>query len=60
MDRKRSVLNINAVYAEPDAPMTPETAHAISDAISSLATFLGAKEIAYTDKIPEGWKAIKG
>ncbi len=45
MDRKRKRLTINAIYAEPDAPRTPETARAIGDAINSLATFLGAKEI---------------
>ncbi len=60
MDRKNGILNINAVYAEPDAPMTSEAARAISDAIKSLATFLGAKEIVYTERVPEAWRALKG
>ncbi|HKP54542.1 MAG TPA: crosslink repair DNA glycosylase YcaQ family protein [Chloroflexia bacterium] len=58
MDRKRGILSINALHAEPDAPRTPETARSISDAISSLATFLGAKEIAYPARVPEGWEAV--
>ena len=57
MDRKRKRLTINAVYAEPDAPMDAETACSIADTITSLATFLGATEVVYTDRIPDGWKA---
>ncbi len=56
MDRKRKRLTINAIYAEPDAPRTPETARAIGDTINSLATFLGAKEIDYGAPVPEGWE----
>ncbi len=56
MDRKRKRLTINAIYAEPDAPRTPETARAVGDAINSLATFLGAKEIDYGAPAPEGWE----
>jgi uncharacterized protein YcaQ len=56
MDRKRKRLTINAIYAEPDAPRTPETARAIGEAINSLATFLGAKEIDYGAPVPEGWE----
>lgn len=55
MNRKQSVLQINAVYAEPGAP--PDAAPAIAAAIASLATFLGAQAIACTDRVPEQWKA---
>jgi uncharacterized protein YcaQ len=58
MDRKNKRLNVNAVYAEPDAPMTAETARAISYSINELADFLGAKEIAYGQNVPKGWKRI--
>jgi uncharacterized protein YcaQ len=58
MDRKRGILNINAIHAEPGAPDDEETTSAISDAIASLATFLGAKEIAYSGRVPKGWEAI--
>lgn len=48
LDRKTGRLTINAVYAEPDAPMTKETAQAINQAVEDLGNFVGAKEIAYT------------
>ncbi|MGI8588567.1 MAG: winged helix-turn-helix domain-containing protein [Chloroflexia bacterium] len=55
LDRKSGRLTINAVYAEPDAPQTPETAEAVRAAVSDLAAFIGAREVAYTDRVPEGW-----
>ncbi|MDQ3929609.1 MAG: winged helix DNA-binding domain-containing protein [Chloroflexota bacterium] len=56
MDRKGKRLNIRAVHAEPHAPMTPEVAQAVANSISELATFLGAKEVAYSERVPEGWR----
>lgn len=56
MDRKTGVLNINAVYAEPDAPQDAGTARAVSAAVENLAWFLGAASTAYTDRVPERWK----
>lgn len=55
MDRKAKRLTINAVYAEPHAPMTPEVAAKIGHSITELGTFLGAREIAYTERVPDGW-----
>jgi uncharacterized protein YcaQ len=55
MNRKQHRLTINAVYAEPDAPMNEETGHAIARAIRHLATFLGATDIAYPATVPAGW-----
>lgn len=60
MDRKRGILIINAIHAEPGASDDVETTRAISDAIASLATFLGAKEIVYSGRVPKGWEAIAG
>ncbi len=57
MDRKNGVLNVNAVYAEPGAPVDTETARAVAGAIEKLAQFLGAQTIAYTDHVPDGWKS---
>jgi uncharacterized protein YcaQ len=57
MDRKAGRLNINAVYAEPDAPLDRKTGRAVTNAIQELATFLGAKDIAYTERMPSGWQA---
>ncbi|MBI4790781.1 MAG: YcaQ family DNA glycosylase [Chloroflexi bacterium] len=56
MDRANKRLTINAIYAEPDAPMDKQTARAIADAVESLAAFLGAHEITYTRRMPARWK----
>jgi uncharacterized protein YcaQ len=56
MDQEKKELMINAVYAEPDAPMTQEMGKSIASAIDDLATFLGAKQAIYGKHIPEGWK----
>lgn len=53
-NRKETRLNINAVYAEADAPTNRQTAAAT--AIENLAAFLGATGITYTDRVPKGWK----
>jgi uncharacterized protein YcaQ len=63
MDRKTHNLHIHAIHAEPGAPetatQTAQTTTAITQAINSLATFLKAKEIIYSDPIPAQWSAIK-
>ena len=56
MDRLNGRLNVNAVYAEPDAPRSPVAARAISGAIKDLAAFLGAREIVYGRRIPPAWR----
>ena len=57
MDRKAKRLNINAVYAEPNAPMTTEAAQGIATSIADLATFLGAKSIEYGERVPAEWRS---
>ena len=56
MDRKRKLLTVNAVYAEPDAPMTQEAAGAVAGAVEELGAFLGAREILFGERVPDGWK----
>lgn len=56
MERKVKRLNIRAVHAEPDAPMTADAGQAIAGSIQELASFLGATEIAYSEQVPEGWR----
>jgi uncharacterized protein len=56
MDRANKRFTINALYAEPNAPMDKRTARAIRDATEELATFLGANDIAYPRKMPKGWR----
>jgi uncharacterized protein len=58
MDRKQKRLTINAVYAEPDAPLTAEVAREIAGAIAELGAFLGAKEIEYGERVPKGWRRV--
>jgi len=60
MNRKQHTLEVNNVYAEPDAPVNGETGKAVGRAIEELATFLGAKTIAYGENVPEGWKRALG
>jgi uncharacterized protein YcaQ len=57
MDREKKELIINAIYAEPDAPMTQETGKSIAGAIDALAAFLGAKRIIYGKHVAEAWKS---
>lgn len=57
MDRKRKTLNVNAVYAEPDAPADATTAQSVAQSIQELAAFLGATRIDYGDRLPDGWRA---
>jgi uncharacterized protein YcaQ len=58
MDRKKSLLQVKAVYAEPGAPADPDTVGAIRQAIEQLAAFLGAKKISITGLLPPGWKNL--
>ena len=57
MDKEQERLMVRAVYAEQDAPITPETGRAVAGAIEELATFLGAHETIYGRRVPEGWKS---
>ena len=55
MDRKQQQLQVNAVYAEPDAPQDVGTARAVAGTVEDLAGFLGANEIIYGQVQPAGW-----
>jgi uncharacterized protein YcaQ len=56
MDRGRGVLRLNAMYAEPDAPMTAEASRAVAGAVHDLAARLGARQIECADPAPQEWK----
>jgi uncharacterized protein len=56
-DRKQQRLVVNAVFAEPDAPMTKPVAKAVGKAIQGLADFVGAKTIDYAGAVPEKWRS---
>ncbi len=57
MDKTSGRLTVNAVYAEPDAPKGEETGRAVAGAVEELATFLGAREIVYGERMPESWSS---
>lgn len=60
MLRDQGRLSVEAVYAEPDAPMDRTTGRAVAGAIEMLANFLGAREVSYGQKVPAGWKRAMG
>jgi uncharacterized protein YcaQ len=57
MERSKERLLINSVHAEPTAPGDKEVASKIGDAIQRLAEFLGAKEVAYSSRVPAAWRS---
>ena len=56
VDRANGRLNVHAIHLEPDAPRTPEVGRAVADALGHLATFVGARDIAYTTPAPPEWR----
>jgi uncharacterized protein YcaQ len=56
-DKKSGKLHVNSVHAEPGAPRDKEVASKIGETIEELAEFLGAKEVAYTTRVPSAWKS---
>ena len=58
LDRRKKILEINAVYAEDNAPGDVETVRAIRESIQSLAQFVGAKEVAFAEKVSRQWSGL--
>lgn len=57
LDRRRRVLRLNGVFAEPGAPAG--AAPRIATAISDLATWLGAGSVEPPGQLPPAWKALR-
>jgi len=55
MDRRNERLIINAVHAEPGASADRAPALEIRETIERFASFLGAREVAYTSHVPAAW-----
>lgn len=53
LDRRTGVLALEGVYAESDAGA--ELAPAVSDAITRLAAFIGARSITVSGPVSEQW-----
>ena len=56
MERSKGKLLINSVHAETGAPGDKEVSSSIGEKIEELGEFLGAKEVAYTARVPKPWK----
>ena len=56
MDRKKGILNINGVYAQPKASKSKKTTAAIRSQLHQLADWIGAKEIRFNPDKPLDWK----
>jgi len=59
MDRKKKQLQVNALYSEPGFVPDVETTWAVAQAIEDLATFLGAKDVEYSNKAIAAWPGIR-
>lgn len=57
MEKIKETLLIKSVHAEPGAPGDREAASSINNAIRRLAGFLGAKEVAYSSRVPSMWRS---
>ena len=53
-DRKAGVLHVNGVFAEQDAPQSAGSG--IARAVKGLAKWVGAKDIAYSRRVPSIWR----
>jgi uncharacterized protein YcaQ len=56
MDRKNEKLFVNSVHTERGATGDKEISSKIGQTLQQLAEFLGAKEVAYTTRVPAAWK----
>ncbi len=57
MDRSKGRLVINSVHSEPGVLGGNDAGRDVADAISRLAGFLGATEVAYSSRVPAAWRA---
>ena len=58
LDRKKKVLTLKAVHAEPDLPVDPDLPDRVAAAIRDLATWLGARDISLPDDLPRPFSAL--
>jgi uncharacterized protein len=56
IDRKKELLIMRSIHAEPGAPKEKEVASEIEETAERLARFLGAKEVQYSARVPGAWK----
>lgn len=57
MDRRAEKMVVSSVHAERGAPTGRDVAAGVGEAVSSLAGLLGAREVAYSARVPPSWKS---
>jgi uncharacterized protein len=60
LDKEKRRFQVNALFAEPGAPMGPTVATEIREELDHFAAFLGADSVAFTSKVPSIWKGGLG
>lgn len=58
LDKEKERLVVNSVHAEPGAPGDKEVAEDIRESIGDLASFIGAREVEYSPRVPEPWRKV--
>ncbi|MDG6946152.1 MAG: YcaQ family DNA glycosylase [Nitrososphaerota archaeon] len=56
LDKAERTLFVNSVHAEPGAQVGREVVQEIAGTIERLASFVGAKGVEYSPKVPEAWR----
>ncbi|WP_431913908.1 winged helix-turn-helix domain-containing protein [Nonomuraea jabiensis] len=59
-DRRRQALEIEGLFPEPGFPGDEVSVRAVGEAVSELAAFAGAREVAYAATVPEPWRGASG
>jgi uncharacterized protein YcaQ len=57
IEKRKEMLIIHSVHAEPGAPKEKDVASEIGETIERLAGFLGAKQVMYSSRVPSPWKS---
>ncbi|HTT15562.1 MAG TPA: crosslink repair DNA glycosylase YcaQ family protein [Thermoplasmata archaeon] len=55
-DREHRVFRVRAVHAEPGATRIPGLGPRLRETIDRLGAFLGAREVAFSSRVPSAWK----
>ena len=56
LDKRKEMLIVHSVHAEPVAPKEKEVALEVAESISRLAEFLGSVRVQYSTHVPDAWK----
>ena len=55
LDKDVGKLIVNSVHAEPGAPGGKEVGSEIAESVQQLASFIGAKDVEYSSRVPPTW-----